>query len=244
MADKQLIKNRFSANFRTYNENAIVQKAAITELTKLVPFKEYQNVLEIACGTGLLTQKLDYLNAKKLYLNDLSEDVKTYIKLRNLPYEFLIGDAEEIVFPDNLDLIISSNAIQWFENPKVFFENVCSALNNGGLFIFSTYVIGNCKELSDVFGVSLAYKTEDELVSLLEPNFAIKKHYSQKIVLNFTDLKSLLKHIQNTGVNAISSNNVLTKNMFLQAQKEYEKLRNEKGLPLTYCPAYFVVQKN
>lgn len=244
MTDKQLIKTRFSANFKTYDENAIVQKNVITELTKLVPFKEYQNVLEIACGTGLLTKKLDYLNAKKLYLNDLSEDVKNYIKLRNLPYEFLIGDAEEIVFPENLDLIISSNAIQWFENPQSFFEKVFSSLNSGGLFVFSTYIAGNCQEIADIFGISLNYKTENELTGLLEKYFTVKKHFSQKIVLNFPDLKSLLKHIQNTGVNAVSADNVLTKSLFLQAQNEYEKLRNVNGLPLTYYPAYFVAQKD
>ena len=50
-------------------------------------------------------------------------------------------------------------------------------------------------------------------------------------------------HIKNTGVNAISQEFNLTKSVFNSAQIEYEKLRSEKGLPLTYCPAYFVVQK-
>ena len=244
MNNKELIKKRFSLNFSTYDEYAIVQKNVVTELTKLVPFKEYQKVLEIGCGTGLLTKKLDYLNAKKLYLNDLSEDVKNYIKIRNLPYEFLIGDAEKIDFPQNLDLIISANAIQWFDNPKLFFDKVFDALNENGLFIFSTYISGNCREIADIFGVSLAYKTQEELFDMLSKNFVVKKHLSQQIVLNFENLKYILKHIKNTGVNAISHNTNFTKSIFNLAQIEYEKLRNEKGLPLTYVPAYFVAQKN
>ena len=45
--DKNLIKKRFSNNFTTYNENAVVQKTVIKNLTKLIPFKQYKN--GVAC---------------------------------------------------------------------------------------------------------------------------------------------------------------------------------------------------
>ena len=55
-------------------------------------------------------------------------------------------------------------------------------------------------------------------------------------------IPKVLRHIKNTGVNAVGQFK-LTKSRFFEAQKKYENLRTSNGLPLTYCPAYFVLGK-
>jgi len=241
--NKELIKSRFSAKFKTYNENAEAQKKIIENLTKLVPFKKYGKVLEIGCGTGLLTAKLDYLNAEKLFINDICEAVKTCVKPQNLPFEFIIGDAEEVDFPRDLDLIISSNSIQWFENLEAFFQKANQALNAQGKLIFSTFITGNYEEIAKTFGPSLNYSTEAEIIDFAEKYFDVKTSKQETITIYFPTLKALLTHIKNTGVNALSTNR-LTKSALVKAEQKYEKLRTEKGLPLTYKPAYFVMKKS
>ncbi len=242
MNDKTLIKSRFSANFSTYNDNASVQKKTVEELTKLIPYINYGNILEIGAGTGLLTKKLDYLNAQKLFINDLCENITLNIKPQNLPYEFIIGDAEEIEFPHNLDLIVSANAIQWFDNLKTFFQKSAQALNPKGKLIFSTFITDNYKEITQTFGISLNYKTSDEILDCAKNFFDIKSSKQETITIYFETLKDLLSHIKATGANAVSTTN-LTKTKFVEAKNLYEQLRNKNGLPLTYHPAYFVLEK-
>lgn len=242
MIDKNLVKSRFGTNFKTYNDNAIVQKKVVENLTKLVPFKKYGKILEIGCGTGFLTEKLDYLNAKKLFLNDICPEVSRIIKLKNLEYAFIIGDAEEVDFPSNLDLIISANTIQWLTNIETFFEKSAQALNSDGKLIFSTFVKGNYTEITKIFGSSLEYKTVNEITNSAKKHFYVQTTTEDTITVYFSTLKEILSHIKNTGVNALSTNK-LTKSALTKAEKEYEKLRTEKGLPLTYEPAYFVLKK-
>ncbi len=242
MIDKKLIKSRFSTNFKTYNDNAIVQKKVIEQLITLVPLKKYGNILEIGCGTGLLSEKLDRLKAQKLFLNDLCSEPTTIIKPKNIEYEFIIGDAEYINFPKNLDLIISANSIQWFENIDKFFEKSAQALNPGGKLIFSTFVNGNYSEIAKTFGASLKYKTINEITTSAMQYFEPTTATGTSITIYFSTLKELLLHIKNTGVNALNTR-ILTKSMFAKAEFEYENLRTTKGLPLTYMPAYFVMEK-
>ncbi len=241
--DKNLIKKRFQSKLKTYDDNAIAQKIVVENLTKLVPYKNYQNVLEIGCGTGFLSKKLDYLNAQKLYLNDLFEDVRDYSKIKNLAHEFLIGDIEKIDFPENLDLIISANSLQWILNLELLFEKINKALNPNGSFIFSLFTVGNCAELANIFDVSLNYKNEAEIINMLNPNFIVNLHKTENITLYFSNTKAILNHIKLTGANSVKTVS-MTKSQLKKAEQEYEELRTEKGLPLTYVTSYFRATKN
>ena len=56
--NKDLIKQRFCRKLDSYNENARIQKQMAEKLiNNFLPKKtKYQKVLEIGCGTGLLTE--------------------------------------------------------------------------------------------------------------------------------------------------------------------------------------------
>lgn len=240
--DKKLIKDRFSANFKTYDENAIAQKIIIENLTKIIPYQAYGNVLEIGSGSGLLSKKLDYLNAKKLFLNDLCEETKKYSNIKNLPHEYIIGDIEKIDFSEKFDLIVSSSVFQWINDLDKLFEKIASILNNHGKLIFSTFTVGNCQEIASIFNTSLDYKTEEDIKNILIKNFSIQTSKTANIPIFFQDVKSILTHIKMTGANAISGSK-LTKTQLEQAYQQYEQFRTEQGLPLTYVASYFSVEK-
>lgn len=61
--NKNLIQKRFAKNLNTYNDNAKIQKIMAEKLVSLSDRKDYDSILEIGCGTGLLTEKV----LKKLY---------------------------------------------------------------------------------------------------------------------------------------------------------------------------------
>ena len=75
LPDKTIIKQRFARSLATYNDNAVIQQdIAARLLDELISAagNRYDNILEVGCGSGLLTRmlssKVEYGN---LLLNDL-----------------------------------------------------------------------------------------------------------------------------------------------------------------------------
>ncbi len=242
--DKRLIKTRFAANYATYCENARAQKIAVKKLAEFLE-SDYSRVLEIGCGTGLLTRELSKSNIKELFLNDLCPESETYTKKLATAKSttFLNGDAEVISLPENLDLIISSGTFQWFEDIEAFLQKCKISLKTGKKLVFSTYTKGNYNEINHAFNASLNYKSHKRLHEIASKHYEVRVSESEKIVLYFDNLQSLLKHIKLTGTNAVKSFK-LTKTGLKEAEQKYEKLRTAQGLPLTYAASYFVLEKN
>lgn len=84
MSDKDLLKNRFAANLRSYNSLAVVQERICEELAELigthVPGKITRG-LEVGTGTGFLTRRLleRYPDAEWT-LNDLVEASECFLQ--------------------------------------------------------------------------------------------------------------------------------------------------------------------
>ena len=81
MIDKELIKNRFKKSLKTYDENAFVQKTVAEKLVNLLPCKDFSNILEIGCGSGILTKIINEKYNPELYvINDIVAECEKYIK--------------------------------------------------------------------------------------------------------------------------------------------------------------------
>ena len=78
-----LIKKHFEKSMKNYDQNATVQNLMaskmVFELAKIS--KNFENILELGSGTGLLTKKISKeINFKNYYANDLVEKSKIYIQ--------------------------------------------------------------------------------------------------------------------------------------------------------------------
>lgn len=137
--NQKLIKKQFEKSFSSYNQNAIVQKIMAERLVQnLSSIKtEFNSVLELGCGTGILTKELvKNINFKAYYANDLVEKSKKYVAEIIPNSEFFCGNALKIKSKKKQDLIISNAMFQWFNN----LNNICShckkQLNPDGFFGF------------------------------------------------------------------------------------------------------------
>ena len=243
--NKELIKKRFGRKLKEYNDNARIQKRMAEKLIGMLSQnqkEEYSAILEIGCGTGLLTQySVNNLSYKTYTAIDIVPDCEEYIKTINSQIEFISEDIEEYIVSDNrkYDLIISNAALQWVDDVTGFIDKLTEKLNDGGMLIFSSFGTENFREIFFVTGKTLSYLSKKEYEEKL-------KKYNPLIeeevwVMAFKTPQEVLKHIQNTGVNALSSE-IWTKHDLINFEKEYNGFCANRPT-LTYNPLYIKIQK-
>ena len=144
MIDKTEIECRFRRSVDIYEDNATGQKWIVQRLVELlqeyVPYSS--RTLEIGCGTGLLSEKINRLwEDQQFWVNDLGEQMcRKTIDRCQLPVSHgLNGDIEQIPLTGKFDLIVSASTFQWLAHPRATFAKLAAHLNTNGWLIFSTF---------------------------------------------------------------------------------------------------------
>ncbi|MGN0031883.1 MAG: malonyl-ACP O-methyltransferase BioC [Candidatus Gastranaerophilaceae bacterium] len=238
------IKKQFEKSMQNYDKNAVVQKIIaskmLTELSKIK--NHYDTILELGSGTGILTAQIAHnLNFKTYYANDLIEKSKFYVQKSIPQAQFLCGNALKIKTAKQADLIISNAMFQWFENLDKVLQILTPQLNNHGILAFSTFTKGNYKEIKELTGLTLQYKSTDEIENTLKNNgFEILYIENFTEELNFNTPLELLAHMKNTGVNSLSENTWSIKDVKAFCDK-YSKIY--PSVCLTYEPLIVIAEK-
>lgn len=237
----KLIKNKFKKSMDKYDENAIVQKLMAEKLIAALDEKFYGKILELGCGTGILTGKIvENLTFDKFYANDIVEKSKFYVDKIIPENVFICGNAQKIKLPAKVDLIISNAMFQWFSNLEKVTEYYFSLLNKGGTIAFSTFSPENFAEIKSITGLTLDYKSEDELEEILKKNFDVIYLEKFEYKLNFNNPLEILAHMKHTGVNSLTEQHWGVKEVKSFCD-DYKKEFPELGL--TYSPIIAVCKK-
>ncbi|MBN1462510.1 MAG: malonyl-ACP O-methyltransferase BioC [Paludibacteraceae bacterium] len=251
--NKEIIKKRFSKKLSSYHQEAVVQKDIAQKLadifSQIYPQK-IQKALEIGCGSGFLTKAiLTNTQIENLFLNDIADSAqietkKILSKLATTNYQFLLGDAEHIDFPLQLDLIFSSSCLHWFNNLQGFFEKAHGHLQKDGVLAFSSFGEYNFEEIKHSLGLSLKYYSLQEQVDLLSNEFEVLKAVEWTEKIHFNSPLDVLKHIRKTGTNALSNKPFGKAQLSLFTEK-YLKLftQEDNTVTLTYHPIIIIAKK-
>lgn len=244
--DKDLIASRFRKAIKSYDENAVVQREMADGL--ICSIKKYcginfETILEIGCGTGILTKKIiKNFNFYTLYANDLVGEFENHL-IENISKNiiFIPGDAEIMdCFPQNCDIIVSNSTFQWLGGIESFFARIERFLKTGGILAFTTFGPENFKEMSNVTGVKLNYPGFEEIENYCEKRFSMIFKESKIKKIRFDSFMSILKHIKATGSNGITRKR-WTKSHIENFSLEYKKIYKE--FSLTYNPCCFIMRK-
>ena len=239
----KFIKQQFEKSMDKYNENAIVQKIVARKLVKkLVDIEtNFENILELGSGTGLLTQEIvGNIKYKNYYANDLTEKSKQYV-LKIIPeLNFICGNAQKISTTKKMDLIISNAVFQWFENLSKLNIHLNSLMNKNGILAFSTFSKKNYQEIKDLIGLSLDYKNLEELLAIFSENFEILATEEFDYVMQFSNPLEILAHMKYTGVNSLTTKQWTFKEIKNFCDNYKEKYPN---LTLTYSPIIIICKK-
>lgn len=250
LIDKNEIRQRFLRSRDTYNEQASIQHLAALQVNKLITeHLDYppKNILEVGCGTGLLTGELarSFGNCK-LYVNDIVDEIccSTADKFGIPLSQRVNGDIEQIDLPHVFDLIVSASTFQWFTQLGKTIEKFAKHLKGEGLLIFSTYGKYNLREIRLTTGGGLDYLNQEEIMEMLEPCFKVEKTLEEFHLLEFADPFEILLHLKKTGVNVSGDRTVWTKSRVKDFMDEYNaRFAMDGRVTLTYHPLYFVCRK-
>ena len=134
------------------------------------------NVLDIACGTGVLFPYYLERNVNSITAVDLSHEMVKIAKSKFPQANVICGDAEEISFDTTFDCIMIYNAFPHFPNPQILIENLSNCLSVGGKLTIAHGM--SKKELDEVHKksagkVSNILPESEELANLLSPYFNV-----------------------------------------------------------------------
>ena len=208
------IANSFGRSAKHYHKKAIIQrKVAEGLVASLNPWKDTLPkgpILEIGCGTGLLSQKMIYeFPNREFVLSDVSNDMLAFTKdqlgeANNIKYQIL--DADQITSTEpKFACIVSNFAVQWFSQPAIGLEKLGELLLPDGLLLvafpsnnsFSEWY-EKCLELGLPYTANPFPVVEEVVVKLSLGPFQID-YYENNLHQNFNRSFDFFKHIKEIG---------------------------------------------
>lgn len=207
---KQRISNAFGAAADHYDDHAGPQRAAaalVADLAQRQSPAGVERILEIGCGTGLLTRHIQSRwPAAELIVTDLSPTMLARTaKGGFVAGTFLAMDGEAPLFEGEwFDLILSNLAFQWFDDLGEAIARLFRLLRPGGSLIFSTMggeSFGRWRAAHAACGLTPgvpAYPSLADFRTLLsgfDDAFAFDEDYA----LRCGDSKGLIAHLKGIG---------------------------------------------
>lgn len=210
-AGHKSIEKRFSAAAGLYDRHAAVQTDVAREVMRnAAGQKAVRRILEIGCGTGILTGMLtETYPAATISALDISPGMIEHAKVRIAgAIEWIVGDFAELELAGGFDLITGSSSLHWIRPHDRTFMKVRQLLAEGGRFVFGMMVQGTMAELQQARAHSAPGKEarirmaaeEDVLDDLRAAGFDIvlRRRDSRRIVL--PSAADLLRQLHEQGV--------------------------------------------
>jgi malonyl-ACP O-methyltransferase BioC len=251
--DKSLLARRFGRSLAAYDGAAVVQREMARRLIEALVScggtDRFGSVLELGCGSGLLTRALlRACRVRRLALNDLAAAcVATAVEARTIgrgaAVRFVHGDMETMALPRSRDLILTSAAVQWAEDPLRLVRRVAGLLRGGGFAAIASFGPGNLREVAGITGVSLHYPALREIGAALSEQCDVLRTRAWRRVLRFASAHEILRHMRATGVNALAAR-AWTRREIAEFCRVYEaRYGGPDGVPLTYSPVLVVARR-
>lgn len=205
VVDKDMVRQRFTKGTSTYESHAVVQREIVEEMVKHLSTATYKEVLEIGCGTGLLSRELFPLVTGRFEMWDIcpAEPIPGTI-VREVDAETAIKEEP----PQSFDLIATASTIQWFNSPVSFLANAATVLRSGGLLAIGTYSKGNLDEITSLMPASLPLMSESEWLASIPPELVPVEVRGWTKVLEFDSAMDAFRHLKHTGVNSLGRGSV------------------------------------
>jgi len=187
MSDNAAFSGSIPEIYDKYLGPFLFEKYAI-DLIERIENGEYKSILEIACGTGIVSKFLPeiFTNDEKIICSDLNPDMIEIAKkkVKEDRIEWKVVDMQEMPFDDNtFDLVFMQFGIMFAPDKEKAFREMYRVLKPGGKLLFNVWqsleknrfafitneiVTGHFKENPPAFyQVPFSYGDENEIKRIL-----------------------------------------------------------------------------
>ncbi|MUL37906.1 SAM-dependent methyltransferase [Gloeocapsopsis sp. AAB1 = 1H9] len=125
-------------------------------------------ILDLGCGCGHLVQQL-YVRGYKVTGLDASERLLSYARKNAPESEFILSDIRQFELPVIFDAVLSNDVLLFIlnnEDLKIVFQNVYTALQDNGVFVFTIPITEWIHEIALKKNINHVYVNEES--SLIE----------------------------------------------------------------------------
>lgn len=250
---------QFSQQSRTYEQVAAPQKELASCIIKaLKPHAASPgHILELGCGTGILSEKLATLHPQHLTLVDESQAMLEIIAAKHQQkplapqVTFQQSDVEQwIPRQHSFDIITSSALVQWLDHLPQKLKHWHASLTAQGLLVLGTFGPQTLQEVyqgfAHVTGETLTVGTHFHSImqwqKWLSPDHWHIHSLSQKsCIWHHESPQKLLRSLRLMGVTRPSS--LLSPSHTKQLLTYLQKQQTPQGIPCTWELIWIVAQK-
>lgn len=129
---KQDIISFFDHCAPSWDENMIRSDAIIGKIMEAANIHEGMEVLDVACGTGVLFPDYRKRNVSSLTGIDISPEMAKIARTNFPAVTVICGDVEELDFPHDFDAIMVYNAFPHFPDPAHLIATLSGKLKKNG----------------------------------------------------------------------------------------------------------------
>ncbi len=260
--NQKSIASRFSASSTSYDQAVVIQPIVVDKIFKMIMSAgAVDRVLEIGCGTGLLTKKIiTHFPSARIDAVDISGKMIARSKTQLAAHpgiRWLISDIMNLPETTMYPLIVSSSALHWINPVEAGLAKCACLLKKDGCFISAMMVQGTLGELhASRLRVAPHKPPRQSLPSMREirhalqnTGFRILDIIEDVTRVNHPSAEVLLRRIHDQG----STGGPISISTFPMNRKELHDLssdynacyKSDSGVYATYRVVYFrVVKKN
>lgn len=192
--DKQKIAEFFDACAPTWDSEMIRNDKIIGKILDGAGVKKGADILDVACGTGVLIPDYLYREVGSVTGVDISPEMLKIAesKFNQSNVSFLCADAETEDFGRSFDCVMIYNAFPHFPNPEIAIKKLSEAVRPGGTLTVAHGMSRAALEKHHsgrACEVSSSLMSEDELAALFPGNMEITVKISDDSMYQVTGRK-------------------------------------------------------
>ncbi len=174
--NKETIREFFNNFAPRWDNEPVADIEIINTILDNANICENIDVLDIGCGTGVMFPYYIQRNVESITAVDLSPEMVKIAKSKFPQADVICGDAENITFDKQFDVIMIYNAFPHFPEPQKLVENLSKVLKSGGRICIAHGM--SKKELDEIHMKSAGRVSNilpecDELAEMLKSYFNV-----------------------------------------------------------------------